>query len=150
MRRTIAIFVALLLASAIFVLPPARDAGAWGFSQNGSFTLLNEYRAHHGRRVLRNSPSLRNKAQAWAEYLARLDRLVHSNLPHGVPPVWTSLAENVGYGANYRRIHTMWVRSDSHRVNMLNPRFDSVGVGMAWSGSNRLYAVHVFADFTMF
>jgi uncharacterized protein YkwD len=149
MRRTVAIFVALLLASALFVLPPAREAGAWGFSQSGSLRLLNEYRVSHGRRALRNSPSLRNKAQAWAEYLARLDRLVHSNLPHGVPPVWTSLAENVGYGSNYRHIHDMWVRSEAHRVNMLTSRFDSVGVGMAWSG-NRLYAVHVFADFTMF
>ena len=39
---------------------------------------------------------LTRKAQAWAEHLARIGRLEHSNLSAGISYRWRSLGENVG------------------------------------------------------
>ncbi len=83
------------------------------------------------------------KAQAWAEHLARQGYLSHSNLSAGVPAGWQRLGENVGYGPSIASVHQGYMNSSGHRANILDSRFNYIGVGYAKSG-NRVYTVQVF------
>ena len=89
---------------------------------------------------------LTTKAQRWAEYLARIGRLKHSNLSDGITVRWRSLGENVGYGANIGDVHRAYMRSSGHRANILNRAFNYIGTGYVKKGS-RVYTVQVFMQY---
>ena len=103
---------------------------------------INQTRSANGRAGLPMNRTLANKAQNWAQYLASIGRLVHSNLASGVPSGWEALAENVGYGPSLGVVHQAFLGSSGHRANILGP-YNSVGTGVAWRGS-LVYVVHVF------
>ena len=54
-----------------------------------------------------------------------------------------TLGENVGYGATIASVHRGYMNSSGHRQNILDRRFNYIGVGYAKSG-NRVYTVQVF------
>ena len=83
------------------------------------------------------------KAQAWAERLAHDGRIYHSTLPAGIRTRWCSLGENVGYGPSVAVIDNAYMHSPHHRANILDRRWNGVGVGYATRG-NVVYTVHVF------
>jgi uncharacterized protein YkwD len=104
---------------------------------------LNADRKANGRRVLPTQVDAQNKAQAWAERLARENRLYHSTLSNGINTKWCSLGENVGYGPSAAAIQDGYMGSSGHRANVLNTKWNGVGVGYATNG-NRVYTVQVF------
>ncbi len=108
--------------------------------------LVNQTRAQYGRSYLRDNLQLDQKAQAWAEHLARINTLRHSNLPEGISYQWRSLAENVGYGGSIEQVHQAYMNSPGHRANILDPRWNYVGTGVAWRG-NRVFTVQVFMQY---
>jgi uncharacterized protein YkwD len=108
--------------------------------------LVNQTRAEYGRSTLRDNLQLDQKAQAWAEYLARRNALSHSNLPSGITYQWRSLAENVGYGGSIEQVHEAYLDSPGHRANILDPRWNYMGTGVAWRG-NRVFTVQVFMQY---
>jgi uncharacterized protein YkwD len=110
--------------------------------QRTAATLINNTRASHGLRSLTLNATLVQKAQNWAQYLARLGRLKHSDLSSGVPSNWRALAENVGYAGSIRSVHTLFIGSSGHRANILG-NYTHLGTGVEWSG-DRVYVVQVF------
>lgn len=108
--------------------------------------LVNQTRAQYGRSYLRDNLQLDQKAQAWAEYLASKNTLKHSNLPSGISYQWRSLAENVGYGGSIEQVHQAYLNSAGHRANILDPRWNYMGTGVAWRG-NRVFTVQVFMQY---
>lgn len=108
--------------------------------------LVNQTRAQYGRSALRDNLQLDEKAQAWAEHLARNNTLAHSNLPSGISYQWRSLAENVGYGGSIEQVHQAYLNSAGHRANILDPRWNYMGTGVAWRGS-RVFTVQVFMQY---
>ena len=108
--------------------------------------LVNQTRAQYGRSYLRDNLQLDNKAQAWAEHLANANTLAHSNLPSGISYQWRSLAENVGYGGSVEQVHTAYLNSAGHRANILDPRWNYMGTGVAWRGG-RVFTVQVFMQY---
>lgn len=104
---------------------------------------LNADRRAHGRSALRTHATLNQKAQAWAERLARENRLYHSNLASGAPSCWRALGENVGYGSSVASVQDAYMASSGHRANVLKTTWNWVGVGMARNG-NRVFTVQVF------
>ncbi len=108
--------------------------------------LVNQTRAQYGRSALRDNLQLDEKAQAWAEHLARNNTLAHSNLPSGITYQWRSLAENVGYGGSIEQVHQAYLNSPGHRANILDPRWNYMGTGVAWRGS-RVFTVQVFMQY---
>ncbi len=107
--------------------------------------LLNQDRTSRGVPALGSHSQLDAKAQAWAERLARENRLYHSNLSSGITACWRSLGENVGYGSSIAQVQEAYMNSPGHRANILNAKFDRVGIGVAYNGS-RVYTVQVFMD----
>lgn len=111
----------------------------------------NSLRASNGLPALREHDQLTDKAEAWAQHMARTGRLAHSNLSAGLEGLaWTALGENVGMSTptadTLRTIHERLASSPTHRANMLNRRFTHMGVGVATSPDGRVWVAEVFAD----
>lgn len=136
----------LAIAALLVLVMGASLTGCQSSEQARVADLVNQTRAQYGRSYLRDNLQLDNKAQAWAEYLAGLNTLKHSNLPDGITYQWRSLAENVGYGGSIEQVHRAYLNSPGHRANILDPRWNYMGTGVAWRGS-RVFTVQVFMQY---
>lgn len=104
---------------------------------------LNADRSANKLRTLATQADAQAKAQAWAEKLAKENKLSHSTLSSGIKVKWCSLGENVGYGPNVAAIQDAYMKSSGHRANILSSKWNGVGVGYATNGS-RVFTVQVF------
>jgi uncharacterized protein YkwD len=117
----------------------------------------NKYRAIFSQAPLRVSPLLESAAQAKAEDMAQRGYFAH-NSPDGLAP-WFWFAK-VGYrfthaGENLavrftdsRVLVRAWMKSESHRTNLLYAPYTEVGVGIAtgiYKGKEEVYVVQFFA-----
>ena len=127
-----------LLVVAVLLLSGCQSDG-----QNAVQNEMNADRQAHGLRALPTHEQLNQKAQAWAEKLARDGKLSHSNLASGVPSCWRSLGENVGYGSTAAQVEDAYMNSSGHRANILDAKWKYVGVGYAKRGS-LVFTVQVF------
>ena len=121
------------------------------------FELTNAERREVGRALLRTNPRLMRAAQMHAEQIARAGQPAHV-LPRAAYPRaedrlaaagynWQSYAENVALGQpTAAAVVRDWMRSQSHRRNVVNPTFTELGVGYALDRSGRPYYVQVFAS----
>jgi uncharacterized protein YkwD len=110
------------------------------------FARTNGVRASRGVAALARVASLDSAAAGWARELATSGVLRHSTLPQqliGKP--WSTLGENVGYGASSATIHDALVNSAGHLANIVGPAFTRVGVGAATDVNGRLWVVELFA-----
>jgi len=135
-RRSAVVVVAL--AATILLL-----TGCLNSSQSQVQSELNKDRQAYGLRSLSIQSDAQAKAQAWAERLARENRLYHSNLSDGIRTRWCSLGENVGYGSSVAAIEDSYMASPGHRANILSTTWNGVGVGYARNG-NRIFTVQFF------
>lgn len=131
-------FLVVLLTGAVLLAACGMNA-----DQQRAFDLVNQSRSSSRVATLHHDETAKNKAQAWAEHLARQGKLSHSNLASGMDDGWKALGENVGYGGSIDRVHTQFMNSSGHRQNILNAGFTHLGVGVA-QGNGRTYVVHVF------
>jgi len=126
------------------VLSLALVSGCLSPGQTTAFDSMNRDRV-----ALRREPLLPNgiataKAQAWAEHLVDLGHLQHSVLADGFRGVaWCELGENIGYGADPIVVENAYMQSPGHRRNILDPKWESAGVGY-YRASDRVYTVQIF------
>ena len=112
--------------------------------QTTVFNQVNHSRAANGIPAMQQNGWLSDFAQHWAEHMAARCALSHSpDYVTANPYNWRSLAENVGGGKSLARAHTRFMNSTSHRANILNPRFNYLGTGVA-QGCGRYWVVHEF------
>lgn len=138
-RRAVGVVAAVVLAVATL-------AGCLSENQKTVQTQINNSRAAARVPALIDYSTADSKAQAWAEHLASIGRLEHSNLPTGYAAgTWCGLAENVGMGPNLSGLHTAFMKSSGHRKNILNRSYTHVGTGVAQSGGY-YFVVHEFVD----
>ena len=148
-------YVAALLA-VLFLLAPSTAAvvGAEELSDE-AFTarvveLTNQERANAGFAPLRQSVDLDAAAQLYAEVLATGLCFAHTCSP--VPDMvarneqagytdWMALGENIAGGQRTpEQVVAEWMASPDHRVNILNPKYTEIGVGVATgNGFYRIY-----------
>ena len=117
--------------------------GCLNTAQSKVLSELNIDRKAYRLRTLGTQADAQRKAQAWAEKLARENRLYHSTLSSGIKVRWCSIGENVGYGPTVGAIEDAYMASSGHRANILNTKWNGVGVGYAKNG-NRTFTVQVF------
>ena len=72
-----------------------------------------------------------------------MDRYMGS---YGHTPTWACLGENLFYCSivDVRRGHVSLMQSPTHRDNILNPRFEQVGVGAYTSPDGRFWVTQLF------
>lgn len=110
----------------------------------------NAMRTSAGLPVLSDHDVLNEKAEAWAQHLAQTGQLEHSQLTDSLGDLqWYALAENIGMSAptadTLSTLHERLAESGRHRENMLDERFNHMGVGVAESADGRVWVVEVFA-----
>jgi uncharacterized protein YkwD len=136
--------------------------GAAGFAQDGVsesaaaeqelFRMLNRDRAQDGVPELAWNEWLAQAARKHAAEMARRGQLSHQ-FP-GEPALrdrlaatslrFNASAENVAVGPTTAELHDGWMNSPGHRANILDSRYNAIGVAVVRSG-NDLYAVTDFA-----
>ncbi len=127
-------------------------------------TRLNDYRSSQGVTPLTTSSCLTQSAREWSQHMAGYGDLHHATVKKhpedtgfealvakhcGVPaagqPDWTVIAENVGGGGTSQEIFAMMQQSAQHSTNMLDPRFNLVGIGAYRDDSGKLWITQHFA-----
>ena len=111
----------------------------------------NSLRSSYGLRAYKQHDTLTRKAESWAQHMASTGKLAHSNLADGLGSLnWKALGENVGYSSptsnTLLTIHNMFVKSSSHKANLLSSRFTHMGVGVAKDSRGRVWVAEVFAQ----
>jgi uncharacterized protein YkwD len=150
-RRAILISCAFLLGSCFLAPHHSLAAGfatrsASGADARAVFHLLNQERASHGLRPLRRSAAL-DEAARWQSH----DMVARGYFDHerpGGPSLsrrirrtgyltgarsW-AVGENIAWGegtlSTPESIMDAWMHSPGHRANILNRRFEHVGIGL--------------------
>ena len=143
MRKTV---IALLLLFPALALAQS-DAGARQLLQ-----LVNRERAQAGAPPLAWDDALAQAALPHARLMADQGALSHQFA--GEPPLRQRLAatglrfnddaENVAYDDSIEEAHANLMHSPGHRANILNPRYNAIGIAIVQRG-NLLYIVEDFA-----
>lgn len=115
--------------------------------------MVNRARATERSPPLERDPALDALARAHAEAMRRLKRIAHDT-GEGDPRTRVEAAglallatgENVAHAADVARAHRALWASPSHRENLLEPRFDKIGVGLALDSDGSVWVCEVFAD----
>jgi len=86
-------------------------------------------------------------ARRHSQRMASSGTIFHNgNLANEAPSDWQSLGENVGMGPSCSDIHNAFMNSASHRKNILDPKFNFVGVGVVTASDGTLYVTEVFME----
>jgi uncharacterized protein YkwD len=106
------------------------DTGAQ-ISRSEIMLVHNKERSIRGVPQLRYDPTLQDRAQKWAESMAKHDNLVHSHLDmQGTK--FTYMGENIAMGyADIDSVIEGWMNSSGHRRNILSKNFTHAGFGYA-------------------
>ena len=148
------IFVAALAAiGASAVEPGTAEAASTVKSCTGDDVRLSAaerqmLRLHNQERASRDlprlciHPKLQKAANAHSRDMIRRDRFTHGNVGRRLKKFgyrWSAYAENIALDDGRPSPETTfkgWMRSSSHRSNILDRRFDEVGIGAATGDVN--------------
>lgn len=119
------------------------------------FEKLNQERAKRGLAELKWSDKLMQSARKHNERMVAVHMLSHQTpdepvLLQRVAATglrFNASAENIAYATDPDDLHTGWMHSEGHRKNILNPLYDSVGIGVLKAGKI-YYATQNFARVT--
>jgi Cysteine-rich secretory protein family len=99
--------------------------------------------------------TLADVARGWAEKMrvasvavGTEDCLIshNPNLRTAVPLKWKKLGENVGCGdVGVEGLHAAFVNSPKHYANIIDPAFDSIGIGIVYAG-DVMFVTEQFMD----
>lgn len=123
--------------------------GEGGGASTTGVTYLQTIRSGYGLPPLKPDATLERAALQQANYMARAGRMSHTTglgkdfaarmNDNGVAG---AAAENIAHGRmDQAKLFSMWMNSDGHRRNMLDPRFASFGLAYvrASAGSEERY-----------
>jgi uncharacterized protein YkwD len=130
---------------------PGEESGGDADPGTSLLAMVNAARRAEGLSPVRADPALMELATRHASAMRDAQRLAH-DIGQGTPDqraeraglVPKALGENVAHAMDVRGAHrTLWA-SPSHRGNLLDPRFDSVGIGTAIGEDGTLWVCEVF------
>lgn len=107
-----------------------------------TFSLHNQVRRHHNLKPLCVHPALQRAARAHSKDMIRRDYFSHDTKGRNEDACerirrygyrYRYCGENIGYNSTPGRMFHAWMRSSTHRHNILSGRFREVGVG-AYTG----------------
>ena len=112
-------------------------------NEKSVFDQVNAVRAGTGAGALAENHEVSKRADEWAATLAQAGRLWHSDLKR-IPVPFTKAAENVAKAGSIEEAQRLLTQSPSHRANMVDPAFTSIGIGTARGGDGAFYVVEMF------
>jgi len=148
----------LVAAALIFAIAPALSAQSIfntppGIAEQFLLAAANQDRTARGLKPLRLDPTLAEAALAHAREMA-----AHRDISHqfpGEPKLserganagahFSLISENVAEAPVAAMIHDLWMHSEGHRKNLLDPGVDAVGISVIVR-DHEYYAVEDFAN----
>lgn len=129
--------------------PAASDAAPERAMERAIFDMVNEEREERGLSPLHWDQQLARRARQWSADMAAAGRLEHQDAQEMQEAVegYTALGENIFQSSApvaAGRIHVGWMRSEGHRVNVLRPGFDRLGVGVVCDETGEVWATQRF------
>jgi len=113
---------------------------------------INAARATNGAPAMVMSPSLSEYGRTHSDAMASEGILFHSTpaqLNPVLPDGWQAWGENVGYATGSEDCSWLFEgfwESPNHQANLLNPIFDTAGIGVIVDGSDTIWTTHVFVQ----
>ncbi|MET7327915.1 CAP domain-containing protein [Nonomuraea sp. NPDC005650] len=136
--------------------PPASGGGTVGTAEeNEVLRLTNAERAKGGCQPLKHDPQLRAAAFGHSDDMAKqgffdhtskdgrsfMDRIRGAGFSGG-----NAFAENIAFGQpSPASVVDGWMKSEGHRANIMNCRYNLIGVGVAKNSQGRIYWTQDFA-----
>lgn len=129
--------------------PEAGDADPERSMERVIFEMVNAEREQRGLSPLEWDEQLARRARQWSTDMAAAGQFEHQDPQEMQAAVngYTALGENIFQSSGpvpAGRIHVGWMRSEGHRVNVLEPGFDRLGVGVVCTESGELWATQRF------
>ncbi len=140
-----------IIGSAFLVFSMAAPlVGLYGSVEQDQADRINYTRAVYGKSNLQHIECLNTVAEEWTMAMVRSGGISHNpslgaNVSARCGNAWTLAGENVGVGYDSANIFTAFRNSPAHNANILDSRFQKMGVGAYWSSDGRLYITQVFA-----
>ncbi len=123
-----------------------------GTSRSELLSYINEERATHGLSGISMRDDLNDVAQAHAKDMANLNYFSHINFDGETPDdrrinygISTEVGENLAHAPTVYFAHKALMRSAIHRQNILDPKWDNVGIGIALDDSGYLFIAEEFS-----
>ena len=133
-----AALVALTLVASVTTEPAS--AADTGVEELDFVAKLNELRVSRGLAPLATKGVLFDLARTWAGRMESAAGISHNpSLAAQGPAGWRRLGENVGMGYDVQGLHDAFVASPLHYRNMIDPAFDSVGVGVVHAADGEIF-----------
>lgn len=139
--RCAALLGATVALTALPVFPAAAQSPA-----DELVVHVNALRVSEGLAPLQVDQRLVENGKQWASVMASSLTLSHQSAA-ALQPDWGQRGENVAYATSIERAFAGLVGSPSHRANMVNPAYDSIGIGVAVADNGLMFIAQEFADF---
>lgn len=151
---TAAVAVAAAAASLLLASPSETNASTRAGSTSAATSnpdverdfvdRINALRAQKGLRTLTIDDELTSIGRRWAAHMSKNGLAHNPNFQNEVAQDWALLGENVGTGSSVRSIMDAFIASPSHYKNLVEPRFEEIGVGVVIGGDGRIWTAHQF------
>ncbi len=102
-------------------------------------SLTNSDRAKHGLAPLQSSSTLVSIARSWSDHMAATGQLGHNPALASRVSGWSSLGENVAVAASASQAEALFMSSAGHRANILQARYNRVGIGVTKGKDGRYW-----------
>jgi uncharacterized protein YkwD len=133
---------------------PAQPLAAKADQAVALLSMVNQARASEQSPTLERDPTLDGIAERHAQAMRKQKRIAHDagdgdplSRVEGADLSILATGENVAHALDVTRAHRALWASPSHRENLLQPRFDRVGIGIALDPDGSIWVCEVFADF---
>jgi hypothetical protein len=145
--------IALLLLLSAFAIYPARAQSGQSSGPRELWEMINQERAKAGVQKLEWNDHLADSALAHVRRMVDQGRLSHQlsqepDLGDRIRATglrFDAWGENLALAANVEEIHFELMNSPPHRANILDKKYNSVGIALLFRGRD-LYAVENFAN----
>lgn len=109
----------------------------------------NAARKNNGLAPLTLSTKITSVAQAWTVKQASANAMSHNpSYSTQIPSGWRWAGENVAEGFDYSNVVEGWLTSPGHYKNIMNDKATHIGIGIAFSSSDRAYFTQNFAAYS--
>jgi uncharacterized protein YkwD len=130
MRRTRSLLVLGVLLT--FLAASTATPVSAGVYRTEMFNIINKARNNHGVPDVKLDDDLSQDARHHSRRMADLGYVFHTpNIAGKLNSVsWSTYGENIGMAHTLKRVRELWMASPPHKANLLNKKFDWVGVGV--------------------
>ena len=135
--------------------PPAEASAAEREMEQDILDRVNDERAERGLGPVEWDEDLAAVGRSWSAEMARTEHLRHQDM--GALLAREELSDLQGIGENVFQstgpvpagtIHAGWMRSDDHRVNVVNPGWNRLGIGVHCAEDGSVWATQQFGRTT--